>query len=149
MVSDPLWAKFCATFALDDLWADETLRSNNARVLARDRIMPQVRALMATMTRDQIVAKLEGTGMPFAPIGRPEDMFDDPQLADDGLEDVTLEDGKETRLPTIPLQMGGKRPGGPVTLPLPGADSRTVLEALGYDSARINALVGLGAVGTA
>lgn len=148
VVSDPLWAKFCATFALDELWADETLRANNARVLARDRIMPQVRTLMATMTRDQIVAKLEGTGMPFAPIGRPEDMFDDPQLADGGLEDVTLEDGKETRLPTIPLQMGGKRPGAPVTLPLAGADSRTVLEALGYEPARIEALVGGGAVGT-
>jgi len=147
VVSDPLWAKFCAAFMLDDLWADQTLRANNARVLARDRIMPQVRALMATMTRDQIVAKLEGTGMPFAPIGRPEDMFDDPQLADGGLEDVTLEDGKETRLPTIPLQMGGKRPGAPVTLPLPGADSRAVLEALGYEPARIEALVGGGAVG--
>lgn len=148
VVSDPLWAKFCAAFALDDLWADESLRANNARVLARDRIMPQVRALMATMTREQIVAKLEGTGMPFAPIGRPEDMFDDPQLADGGLEDVTLEDGKETRLPTIPLQMGGKRPGATVTLPLPGADSRAVLEALGYETARIDALVGVGAVGT-
>lgn len=147
VVSDPLWAKFCTAFALDDLWADETLRANNARVLARDRIMPQVRALMATMTRDQIVAKLEGTGMPFAPIGRPEDMFDDPQLADGGLEHVTLEDGKETRLPTIPLQMGGKRPGAPVTLPLPGADSRAVLEALGYDAARIAALVKAGSVG--
>ncbi len=148
VVSDPLWARFCATFALDALWADESLRANNARVLARDRIMPQVRALMATMTRDQIVAKLEGTGMPFAPIGRPEDMFDDPQLADGGLENVTLENGKETRLPTIPLQMDGKRPGGPVTLPLPGADSRTVLEALGYDRARIEALLDTGAVGS-
>jgi len=148
VVSDSLWEKFCAAFALDDLWAEQDLRTNNARVLARDRIMPQVRALMATMTRDQIIGRLEGTGMPFAPIGRPEDMFDDPQLADGGLEDVTLEDGKETRLPTIPLQMGGKRPGAPVTLPLPGADSRAVLEALGYEPARIEALVGGGAVGT-
>jgi crotonobetainyl-CoA:carnitine CoA-transferase CaiB-like acyl-CoA transferase len=146
VVSDPLWAKFCAAFALDDLWADQSLRANNARVLARDRIMPQVRALMATMTRDQIVAKLEGTGMPFAPIGRPEDMFDDPQLADGGLEDVTLENGKETRLPTIPLQMGGKRPGAPVTLPLPGADAHTILQKLGYPAERIAELIQQGAV---
>ncbi|MCY1672671.1 CaiB/BaiF CoA-transferase family protein [Novosphingobium sp. SL115] len=149
VVSDSLWEKFCALFALDDLWAEQDLRTNNARVLARDRIMPQVRALMATMTRDQIVAKLEGTGLPFAPIGRPEDMFDDPQLADGGLEDVTLDCGKETRLPTIPLQMGGKRPGAPVTLPKPGADAHAILEKLGYPADRIADLIQQGAVETA
>lgn len=149
VVSDTLWEKFCALFALDDLWAEEDLRTNNARVLARDRIMPQVRALMATMTRDQIVAKLEGTGLPFAPIGRPEDMFDDPQLANGGLEDVTLDNGKETRLPTIPLEMGGKRPGAPVTLPKPGADAQAILQKLGYPAERIAELIGQGAVETA
>jgi crotonobetainyl-CoA:carnitine CoA-transferase CaiB-like acyl-CoA transferase len=104
---------------------------------------------MATMTRDQIVAKLEGTGLPFAPIGRPEDMFDDPQLANGGLEDVTLDNGKETRLPTIPLEMGGKRPGAPVTLPQPGADGRAILQMLGYPADRIADLIGQGAVETA
>jgi len=148
VVSDVLWQKFCALFALDDLWADESLRTNNQRVMARDRILPQVRALVASMTRDEIVAKLEGTGLPFAPIARPEDMFDDPQLADGGLEPVTLDTGGETRLPTIPLQMGGLRPGAPVTLPSPGADSRTVLAALGYDEERIERLVAQGAVGS-
>lgn len=148
VVSDVLWQKFCALFALDDLWADESLRTNNQRVMARDRILPHVRALVASMTRDEIVAKLEGTGLPFAPIARPEDMFDDPQLADGGLEPVTLDTGGETRLPTIPLQMGGLRPGAPVTLPSPGADSRTVLAALGYDEERIERLVAQGAVGS-
>lgn len=146
VVSDSLWEKFCRLFALDDLWADESLRANNNRVLARDRILPQIRALIGAMTRAEVVARLEGTGLPFAPIGRPEDMFDDPQLADGGLEPVTLENGSETRLPTIPLQMNGQRPGGPVALPQPGADSRAVLEALGYDAARIARLLDTGAV---
>ena len=101
------------------------------------------------MTRAEVVAKLEGTGLPFAPIGRPEEMFDDPQLADKGLEQVTLDNGDQTRLPTIPLQMDGKRPGAPVTLPLPGADSRAVLEALGYEAVRIDQLFEAGAVGAA
>ncbi|KMS56498.1 CoA transferase [Novosphingobium barchaimii LL02] len=148
VVSDVLWQKFCALFALDDLWADESLRTNNQRVMARDRILPHVRALVASMTRDEIVAKLEGTGLPFAPIARPEDMFDDPQLANGGLEPVTLDTGGETRLPTIPLQMGGLRPGAPVTLPAPGADSRAVLAELGYDEERIERLVAQGAVGS-
>lgn len=149
VVSDSLWEKFCKLFELHDLWADETLRANNQRVLARDHILPQIRTLIGGMTRAEVVAKLEGTGLPFAPIGRPEEMFDDPQLADKGLEQVTLDNGDQTRLPTIPLQMDGKRPGAPVTLPLPGADSRAVLEALGYEAVRIDQLFEAGAVGAA
>ncbi|MFZ5704083.1 MAG: CaiB/BaiF CoA transferase family protein [Pseudomonadota bacterium] len=149
VVSDSLWEKFCALFALDDLWADEAIRTNNERVLARDRILPRIRDLMASMTRSEIVAKLEGTGLPFAPIGRPEDMFDDPQLATGGLEDVVLDDGKQTRLPTVPLQMNGKRPGGSVALPRPGADTRAILQSLGYPDEHIETLIGQGAVETA
>jgi crotonobetainyl-CoA:carnitine CoA-transferase CaiB-like acyl-CoA transferase len=149
VVSDSLWEKFCALFALDDLWADEAIRTNNERVLARERILPRIRELMASMTRAEIVAKLEGTGLPFAPIGRPEDMFDDPQLATGGLEDVVLDDGKQTRLPTVPLQMDGKRPGGSVALPRPGADTRSILQSLGYPDQRIETLIEQGAVETA
>jgi crotonobetainyl-CoA:carnitine CoA-transferase CaiB-like acyl-CoA transferase len=147
VVTDALWEKFCKLFALDDLWADQSLRANNQRVLARDRLLPQIRALVATMTRAEVIARLEGTGLPFAPIGRPEDMFDDPQLAHGGLESVTLDTGEETRLPTIPLQMDGLRPGSATSLPTPGADSHTILASLGYDADRIEALVSGGAVG--
>ena len=85
----------------------------------------------------------------LAPIGKPEDMFDDPQLADGGLEAVTLDTGEHTHLPTIPLQMDGKRPGAPVTLPKAGADSRAVLESLGYTSDKIDELLMKGAVSAA
>jgi len=146
VVSDPLWERFCALFGLDELWADETIRTNNERVLARDRILPELRALFAAMTRAEIVAKLEGTGIPFSPIGRPEDMFDDPHLALGGLEEVALDNGTVTRLPTIPLEMGGKRPGGDSALPEPGADARAILAGLGYPAERIAALIDQGAV---
>lgn len=146
VVSDSLWEKFCALFELTDLWADESIRTNNERVLARDRILPTIRELIASMTRDEIIAKLEGTGLPFAPIGRPEDMFDDPQMAGGGLEEVTLDNGTKTRLPTIPLEMGGKRPGAPVTLPQPGQDAHAILEGLGYSPERIAQLLEAGAV---
>lgn len=147
VVTDSLWEKFCRLFALDDLWADETLRANNQRVLARDRILPVIRDLIATMSRAEVIARLDGSGLPFAPIGRPEDLFDDPQLAQGGLEDVTLDNGERTRLPTIPLMLDGERLGQGATLPLPGADSRDVLATLGYEPAQIDALVASGAVG--
>jgi crotonobetainyl-CoA:carnitine CoA-transferase CaiB-like acyl-CoA transferase len=146
VVTDALWEKFCKLFALDDLWADESIRANNQRVLARDRILPRIRELISQMTRAEVVAKLDGTGMPFAPIGKPEELFDDPHLAAGGLEPVTLDSGEQTQLPTIPLEMDGKRPGGAVTLPRPGANARKVLAGLGYADDKIAELLKAGAV---
>jgi crotonobetainyl-CoA:carnitine CoA-transferase CaiB-like acyl-CoA transferase len=146
VVTDALWEKFCKLFALDELWADESLRVNNARVKARDRILPVIRAMIAQMTRAEVIAKLDGTGLPFAPIGRPEDMFDDPHLQHGGLEDVTLDNGTQVRLPTIPLEMDGKRIGAAQQLPKPGRDARSILAALGYGQARIDELIAAGSV---
>jgi crotonobetainyl-CoA:carnitine CoA-transferase CaiB-like acyl-CoA transferase len=148
VVTDALWEKFCALFGLDDLWADEGIRSNNNRVLARDRIMPQIRALISAFTRAEIIAKLDGTGLPFAPIGKPEDLFDDPHLTASGaLEPVTLADGSTTMLPAIPLIMGDARLSRPAHLAGPGADGDAILADLGYDDTAILALKNSGFVG--
>ena len=111
VVTDALWEKFCTLFGLDELWADQTLRENNSRVQARARILPVIRELIGGMTRAEVIARLDGSGLPFAPIGKPEELFDDPHLAEGGLEPVTLEDGTTVRLPTIPLAMDGQRIG--------------------------------------
>ena len=141
VVTDSLWQKFCALFGLDALWADLSLRENNARVAARDQIIPQIRAMVSHFTRAEIIAKLENSGLPFAPIARPEDMFDDPHLvASGGLEPVTLPDGRETMLPLLPIEMNGKRLGTSPTIPEVGADSDTILAQLGFDGAAIAAL---------
>ncbi|WP_150292670.1 CaiB/BaiF CoA transferase family protein [Sphingobium estronivorans] len=117
VVTDALWAKFCQLFKLDDLWADESLRRNNERVLQRDRILPQIRTLIANFTRAEILERLEGTGIPFAPIGKPEEMFDDPHLQAIGLlEQVTLPDGRETQLPALPIAFDGALVARPATL---------------------------------
>lgn len=148
VVTDALWEKFCKLFALDDLWADESIRANNARVQARERILPRIRELIAGFTRAELITRLEGTGLPFAPIARPEDMFGDPHLnASGGLEPVTLADGTQTALPALPIMMGGRRPCAGSVLPEPGADSQAVLAALGYAPERIEALLADGTVG--
>ncbi len=147
VVTDALWEKFCALFGLDDLWAREELRENNARVEARDEIMPEIRALMKTFTSGELIAKLDGTGLPFAPIGKPEELFDDPHLAaSGGLQDVTLTDGRTVQLPVLPIDMNGTRTGGPDQLPEPGDQSDAVLTALGYSESDIAAMKEAGAV---
>ncbi len=145
VVSDPLWAKFCEAFGLDELWANEALRENNARVAAREQIMPQVRALMGSMTRAEIIAKVEGTGIPFAPIGKPEDLFEDEHLTASGaLESVTLSDGSTTSLPTLPIEMGGQLLARDAQLAEIGRDAQAILADLGYSA---EAIAELGANG--
>ncbi len=142
VVTDALWEKFCALFALNDLWADESLRTNNDRVLARDRILPCIRTLIAQYSRADILAKLDGSGLPFAPIARPQDLFDDPHLlASGGLEAVTLADGTQTALPALPIMMNGVRPNVAATLAEPGADHNRILQSLGYDGDAIAVLL--------
>jgi crotonobetainyl-CoA:carnitine CoA-transferase CaiB-like acyl-CoA transferase len=141
VVTDSLWEKFCALFGLDELWADETLRVNNVRVRSRDRIIPIIRDMVKTYTSAEIIAKLDGTGLPFAPIARPEDLFDDPHLnASGGLEAVTLPDGSETRLPLMPIEMAGRRLGQSPSIPQSGEHTDMLLQALGYD---VSAIAGM------
>ena len=148
VVTDSLWQKFCALFGLDALWADLSLRENNARVAARDRIIPEIRAMVSHFTRTEIIAKLENSGLPFAPIARPEDMFDDPHLiASGGLEPVTLPDGRETMLPLLPIEMDGRRLGTSPIIPAVGEDSDAILMQLGFDAPAIAALRADGVVG--
>lgn len=148
VVTDALWAKFCALFGLDDLWADEGLRANNARVKARETLLPRIRAELGRFTKAELMARLDGSGLPFAPIGKPEDLFEDPHLlASGGLAPVTLADGIETMLPVLPIAIDGARTGVAATLPHAGADTRRVLAALGYAPAEIEQLLGAGAVG--
>lgn len=145
VVTDALWEKFCALFDLPDLWARQEWRANNARVAARDAIMPVVRARLAQFPLADLIARLDGSGLPFAPIGRPEDLFDDPHLlASRGLAPVILTDGTETLLPIIPVSLDGERPAALGTLAEPGAHTDEILVACGLDPATLRAA---GAVG--
>jgi crotonobetainyl-CoA:carnitine CoA-transferase CaiB-like acyl-CoA transferase len=85
------------------------------------------------MPREDLVAKLEKSGLPFAPIVRPDELVDDAHLnASGGLLDVTLSDGTIARLPALPLEFDGQRPGLFRDLPTPdqhGAELRSRLTA--------------------
>jgi crotonobetainyl-CoA:carnitine CoA-transferase CaiB-like acyl-CoA transferase len=133
VVSDGQWKTFCADFAMDELSARTEWQTNNERVEARDQIIPIVSALFRSMPREDLVAKLEKSGLPFAPIVRPDELVDDAHLnAGGGLLDVTLSDGTIARLPALPLEFDGQRPGLFRDLPTPdqhGAELRSRLAA--------------------
>ncbi len=141
VVSDGQWRIFCKAFGLDDLAADEALNENRERVLKRDVIMPVVRAAFKTFTKAELMDKLERTGLPFAPISKPEDLFDDPHLnAGGGLLDLEMEDGTMAKLPALPVSLDGKRLGKRLNPPKIGEHSIAILKEAGYSGADISAL---------
>jgi crotonobetainyl-CoA:carnitine CoA-transferase CaiB-like acyl-CoA transferase len=141
VVSDTLWGKFCRTFQLEELAADPELRTNEQRVQARDRLLSHIRSIVRTLTKDQLIGRLEGTGIPFAPIGRPEDLFFDPHLlSTGGLVAVDLPQNGTAHLPILPIELYGRRTAGETLLPLAGEHTRLVLEEAGFSKPEIESM---------
>jgi crotonobetainyl-CoA:carnitine CoA-transferase CaiB-like acyl-CoA transferase len=142
VVTDTQWASFCDAFGLPDLKSDPSLTSNRDRVLARERFMPRLRDMFAGLPRDHVLAACEQIGLPFAPINRPEDMFDDPHLNHPGaMVDVTIPGGVRGRSPALPLEIDGKRPGLLRDIPVVGAQSVEICRELGLDGDTIAMMV--------
>ncbi len=142
VVSDTQWKQFCEAFGRPDLLADAALATNVQRVHARDRLIPIVAAVFKKFPKAELMAKCEATGLPFAPITRPEDLFDDPHLnASGGLLDITLPNGTPTKVPALPLEMAGRRFGLRHDLPRIGEHGRETLAGLGYSASEIDALI--------
>jgi crotonobetainyl-CoA:carnitine CoA-transferase CaiB-like acyl-CoA transferase len=142
VVTDTQWKIFCEAFGLQRLLDDPALKTNPQRVEARPRILPIVTDIFGRMGKQELMDKCEKLGLPFAPIAKPEDLFDDPHLnASSGLTPVTLLNGEKTKVPALPIEMDGQRFGTRLDVPAVGEHTREVLAALGYDAATIDRMV--------
>ncbi|MES2610685.1 MAG: CaiB/BaiF CoA-transferase family protein [Pseudomonadota bacterium] len=146
-VSDKQWAIFCEALELAELLADPRLATNNDRVQARDWLMPQLRSHLASRSAAELAAIFEANELPFAPITRPEELFDDPHLNQSGgLAPIRLNNGTESKVPLLPFTLGGMRPGVRLQPPRAGEHTAALLLEVGYSSAEVAALRAQGAV---
>ena len=140
-VSDKQWAIFCKAFGLEEMMADPRLKTNNDRVLAREWMMPVLRSHLADRSAAELSAMFEANGLPFAPITRPEALFDDPHLnATGGLAPIRMNDGSMSKTPLLPFTMGGQRAGIRLQPPLLGEHTNALLTEVGYSDEEIAAL---------
>ncbi len=100
---------------------------------------------------DELAAIFERHGLPFAPIRRPEELFDDPHLqVTGGLADITLPDGdragQTAQITLMPLRMDGQRLDVRSDPPRLGQHTAELLQGLGYTPADVAALHAAGAV---
>ncbi len=147
VVSDGQWKSFCAAFDLKDWAADESLSANNNRVARRDEIIPVLRELFLQFTKDELMERLERTGLPFAPIMKPEELFDDPHLVESGgLLDMEIPDGGKIALPALPIAIDGDRPQLFQNPPMIGEHSSEILSSIGLNDDEIQSLISKGLI---
>jgi crotonobetainyl-CoA:carnitine CoA-transferase CaiB-like acyl-CoA transferase len=144
-VSDAQWTTFCDALGYDDLKADRSLALNNDRVRARPTLLPLLRERLAGRTAGELAELFERAGLPFAPIRKPEELYDDPHLAaTGGLAEVRLPDGEQAgrkvRTTLFPITLQGSRLGVRCDPPRQGEHTREVLASLGYSPAEIDSL---------
>jgi crotonobetainyl-CoA:carnitine CoA-transferase CaiB-like acyl-CoA transferase len=109
VVTDTQWAVFGRAFDLGGLAGDPRLASNTLRVQARSWMLPALREIVKRYTAKQLQDVFEREGLPYAPIVKPEQLFDDPHLlASGGLAELTLDNGDTTPVPLLPLLLGGR-----------------------------------------
>ena len=151
VVSDTQWKIFCDAFGFDDLFQDVSLSTNNLRVEARLSLIPEIKKRLSGFSATQISSIFESHGLPFAPITRPEQLFDDPHLiATGGLAPIQVTDGpnagSETAVPLLPLMMGGERLGVRQGPPKSGEHSCEILRTLGFSDTEISGWIAEGIV---
>ncbi|VVE06340.1 formyl-CoA transferase [Pandoraea capi] len=147
VVSDSQWRIFCDVFGRHDLADDPRLATNNDRVMARDWLLPMLRDMMQGFDASYLAAAFERHGLPFAPIVKPEALFDDPHLlASGGLGDLTTDDGEQTQVPLLPITMAGQRLPARRPLPTSGEHTNEILRDLGYPDSQIARLLSEGVV---
>ena len=149
-VTDTQWRSFCEAFGLTDLLNDPELATMAQLAAARDRILPIVQDVFRQIPKAELMARCEAIGLPFAPIARPADLFDDPHLqASGGLlpvdlsktEGVTTPSRRVADLPGLPVSLRAGRPGLRRQPPRVGEHSAEVMREAGFSEAEIAELI--------
>jgi crotonobetainyl-CoA:carnitine CoA-transferase CaiB-like acyl-CoA transferase len=146
-VSDSQFATFCDVLGFADLRSDPALATNNDRVRVRPALLADLRERLATRSAAELAAIFERAGLPFAPIRRPEDLYDDPHLiATGGLAEIELPDGdnagRKVATTLFPIAMDGARLGIRLQPPRFGEHTEALLAGIGYAADEIGQLRG-------
>jgi crotonobetainyl-CoA:carnitine CoA-transferase CaiB-like acyl-CoA transferase len=140
--SDALFVKAAAALGAPELPRDPRFADNPARVAHRGELLEALSRITRELSSVDVLARLQGAGVPCAPILTLDRVAAEPQTEASGM----LISAKHPRLPDyrtvgLPIRWDGERPGVTRVPPLLGEHTAEVLGTLGYDEAAIQSLV--------
>ena len=147
VTSDGQWRRFCEHFERPDLLPDPAYKTNEDRVRARSVLRPLVAEIVAKHTLAALADVFDRIDIPFAPVAKPGDLFDDPQLNAGGrMLDVAFQNGKRAKLPRLPIEMGEHDFALRRQAPRIGEHTGEILAELGLAADDIGGLINRGVV---
>ncbi|UOM34029.1 CaiB/BaiF CoA-transferase family protein [Acuticoccus sp. I52.16.1] len=137
-VTEGQWAKLCTILGLSDYLTDPELKTRPQQIAQRHRTIPVIAEAIARQRSDPLEAALEAAGLPYSPILRPAEMYDDPHVNRPGGLFVSNETGgKSFRAPTLPFEVDGVPPvADTMDLPAIGEHNEEILGALAQTAER-------------
>jgi crotonobetainyl-CoA:carnitine CoA-transferase CaiB-like acyl-CoA transferase len=141
LTSDGQWRRFCAHFARQDLLENPAYKTNEDRVRERPVLRPAVAAIIARHGLAELTALFDRIDIPFSPVAKPGDLFDDPQLNAGGrMLDIAFPNGARAKIPRLPIEIGNHDFALHRQAPAIGEHTAEILAELGLAPDEIEAL---------
>jgi crotonobetainyl-CoA:carnitine CoA-transferase CaiB-like acyl-CoA transferase len=107
LTSNGHWQRFCEYFGRRDLLSDPAYQTNEDRVRARSTLRPIVAEIVSRHKLAELAEVFDRIDIPFAPVARPGDLFDDPQLNANGrMLEIQFTGGMRGKIPRLPIEIG-------------------------------------------
>jgi crotonobetainyl-CoA:carnitine CoA-transferase CaiB-like acyl-CoA transferase len=146
VTSDSQWLRMLDAFESPKL-NEFRLATNGERLRQRDRIKPLLADYLSGLTLAQATELLTKAKVPFSPVARPEDLFEDPHLSATGaLLPTTFPNGTVGRLPRLPILLDHEHFGLRANPPHVGDSTRAVLGEAGLERSLIEELIEAGII---
>lgn len=147
ITTDSHWMRFCEAIKRNDLKNDPAFATNNKRIEARPELLAILEPMFKSMSLDEAITVCKSARIPFSPVNRPEDLFEDPHLtATNGLLPTRLPNGITTKLPRLPIWMEDADFGIRIDPPRVGEHTRELLLSLGLSEYEIDQLQNEGVI---
>lgn len=143
--SDANWRRFFELAGEPQIMEDPRFASFAARQEHFREVWDEIERQVARKTNAEWLALLSGDDIPFSVVNRLEDLPSDPHLQSVGFWSIVEHPTEGAlRLPANPVKMSASPPEVRLLPPTLGQHSAEILREIGYDEARISALVGAG-----